>query len=281
MADPVIINIPRALEDIGDAVMASLAYKRFPITQLDAVTGSIEKIMSHPENLRECNEYMKSSGSNYVLFFISNILYNLKQRGQLVLTEDVMKWLGSVWTNFLKRNRAYQEMYPRFDEYRVKMRKYYPAGGNFVSQINNVNLIKEDFYTESETEDSPVRRLEKFYQSASDILTAMKPSYFFLLDYYYEKKMSTGVDMNEAVALEAGGLAKFGHISYTYGDIAVLICQSLGILEASYLLLKKKKMQRRLILFNGKQKFLTTPEIYNMYLEKFTAMKKEITNLNK
>ena len=51
--------------------------------------------------------------SNYVLFFLSNILYNLKQRGQLVLTDDVMKWLGSVWKNFLKRNRSYQEMFPQ------------------------------------------------------------------------------------------------------------------------------------------------------------------------
>lgn len=281
MANPVTMNIPRVLEDIGDAVMASLAYKRYSLDRLDAIMGSIDSMISHPENLRECNEHLNSAGSNYVLFFISNIIYNLKQRGQLVLTEDVMKWLGSVWTNFLKRNRSYQEMFPRFDEYRVMMRKYFPAGGNFVSQITNVNLIKEDFYTESETEDSPARRLEKFYQSASDILTAMKPSYFFLLDYYYEKKISTGIDVNEAVALETGGLAKFGHISYTYSDIAVMICRSLGILEATYLLLKKKKMQRRIIIFNGKQKFLTTPEIYNMYLEKFTAMKKEITSLNK
>ena len=40
----------------------------------------------------------------------------------------------------------------------------------------------------------------------------MKPSYFFLLDYYYEKKMSTGLDSDEAVTLETGGLAKFGQL---------------------------------------------------------------------
>ena len=57
--------------------------------------------------------------------------------------------------------------------------------------------------------------------------------------------------------------------------------QALGILEAAYLILKKKKSQRRLIGVDGKQKFLTTPEIYNMYLEKFNTMKKELTNLNK
>jgi len=67
--------------------------------------------------------------------------------------------------------------------------------------------------------------------------------------------------------------------NYTYRDIAILACKALGILEAAYLILKKKKSRRRLINVDGKQKFLTTPEIYNMYLEKFNAMKKELISL--
>ena len=161
------------------------------------------------------------------------------------------------------------------------MRKYYPGGGTFVSQIDNVNLVKDDFVSDSDSEESPIRKLERFYQAAQEVLNAMKPSYFFLLDYHYEKKMSTGLDSSEAVALEAGGLMKFGQLNYTYADIAVLVCQCLGILEAAYLILKKKKSQRRLVNVNGKQKFLTSPEIYNYYLDRFNAMKKELTNLNK
>lgn len=281
MSDVVQLNIPKTLEQIGEAVMMSLSYKRFPLDRLELMMKAIDDLMSNPANRKSCESHLKSSGSNYVLFFLSNILYNLKQRGQLVLTDEVMKWLGSVWRNFLKRNRAYQDMFPAIDEYRIKMRKYYPGGGSFVSQIENVNLVKDDFVQDSDSEESPIRKLERFYQSAMDILNAMKPSYFFLLDYHYEKKMSTGVDSKEAVALEAGGLTKFGQVHYTYLEIALLVCQSLGILEASYLILKKKKSQRRIVSVNGKQKFLTTPEIYNMYLEKFNAMKKELTNLNK
>jgi hypothetical protein len=275
------LNIHRALEDIGEAVMASLAYRRYPADRLDAIIQSIDDIMSHPAHRMECEEHLRSAGSNYVLFFISNILYNLKQRGQLVLTEETTRWLASVWKNFLKRNRAYQDMFPRFDEHRIMFRKYYPGGGVFVNQIENVNLIKDDFAGDSESEDSPIRKVERFHLGATEVQNAMKPSYFFLLDFYYEKKMSTGADSSEAVALEAGGIAKFGQLGYTYTDITMLSCQALGILEAAYLILKKKKSQRRLISVDGKQKFLSTPEIYNMYLEKFNTMKKELTNLNK
>lgn len=281
MHDPVDINIPKTLEEIGDAVMASLAYKRYPFDILDRMTNAVDDIMSHPANRKKCEAHLKSSGSNYVLFFLSNILYNLKQRGQLVLTDDVMKWLGSVWKNFLKRNRSYQEIFPQADEYRVKLHAYYPGAGVFISQIDNVNLIKDDFIVDADAEESPLKKLERFYLSAWDILNAMKPSYFFLLDYYYEKKMSTGLDSDEAVTLETGGLAKFGQLNYTYAEITLLISQALGILEAAYLILKKKKSQRRLINVNGKQKFLTTPEIYNMYLERFNTMKKELSSLNR
>jgi hypothetical protein len=275
------LDIPKMLEQIGEAVLISLAYKRYPLDRLEQFMDAIDDIMANPANRKECENHLRSSGSNYVLFFLSNILYNLKQRGQLVLTDEVMKWLGSVWKNFLKRNKSYQELCPYIDEYRTKLRKYYPGLGTFISQIDNVNLIKDDFVVDADSENSPIKKLEKFYQSAWEILNAMKPSYFFLLDYYYEKKIATGIDSNDAVALEAGGLVKFGHINYTYAEIAVLICQALGILEAAYLILKKKKSQRRIISVNGKQKFLTTPEIYNMYLEKFNAMKKELTSLYK
>ncbi len=281
MRDTAELNIPKTLEEIGDAVMASLAYKRYPLDMIDTMMNAIEEIMDHPANRKKCEDHLKSSGSNYVLFFLSNILYNLKQRGQLVLSDDVMKWLGSVWKNFLKRNKIYQDIFPQVDEYRITLHAYYPGAGTFISQIDNVNLIKDDFIVDAEAEESPLRKLERFYQSAWDILNAMKPSYFFLLDYYYEKKMSTGLDSDEAVALETGGLAKFGQLNYTYVEITTLVCQALGILEAAYLILKKKKSQRRLINVNGKQKFLTTPEIYNMYLDRFNSMKKELSSLNR
>jgi hypothetical protein len=281
MKESMMLDIPKALDEISDAVMTSLSYKPYPLHKLEMTIQSIDAIVSNPSNLKQCEECLKSTGTNYVLFFLSNIIYNLKRQGELVLTDEIIKWLGSVWKNFLKRNKLYQEIFPAVDEYRIKLGKYYPLGASFISQIENVNLIMDDFIDDAASDDSALKRLEKFHQSASEILSAMKPTYFFLLDYYYEKKINTGADSSEAVTFEVGGLNKFGQPNYTYRDIMILICQALGILEAAYLHLKKKKSQRRLINVNGKQKFLTASEIYTVYLERFNAMKKELVNLNK
>ena len=116
------LDIPKILDQIGDAILISLAYKRYPLDRLEQFMDAIDDIMANPANRKECENHLRSSGSNYVLFFLSNILYNLKQRGQLVLTDDVMIWLGSVWKNFLKRNKSYQEMFPGIDEYRAEAR---------------------------------------------------------------------------------------------------------------------------------------------------------------
>src|SRR4030042_3068854 len=125
MEESVTLNIPKMLEQIGDAVLVSLAYKRYPMDKLNQFMDAIDDIITNPANRKECENHLRSSGSNYVLFFLSNILYNLKQRGQLVLTDDVMKWLGSVWKNFLKRNKSYQAMGHSITDYRTKLRKYY------------------------------------------------------------------------------------------------------------------------------------------------------------
>jgi hypothetical protein len=281
MKESMMLDIPKTLDEISDAVMISLSYKPYPLHKLEMTIQTIDAIVSDPSNLKQCEECLKSTGTNYVLFFLSNIIYNLKRQGELMLTDEIIKWLGSVWKNFLKRNKSYQELFPAVDEYRTKLGKYYPLGASFINQLENVSLIKDDFIDDAASDDGALRKLEKFYQSASETLSAMKPSYFFLLDYYYEKKINTGADSSEAVALEVGGLNKFGQPNYTYREIMVLTCQVLGILEAAYLLLKKKKSQRRLINVSGKQKFLTASEIYTVYLEKFNSMKKELVNLNK
>ena len=181
MTENAITNIPRTLEEIGEAVIAALGYKRYPLDRLEEIMKAVDDLTADSASRKQCEDHLKSSGSNYVLFFLSNILYNLKQRGQLVLTDDVMKWLGSVWKNFLKRNKSYQNMFLSFDEHRIKMKKYYPHGGTFISQIENVNLIKEDFALDSDSENSPIRSLERFYQDAWEVLNAMKPSYFLSL----------------------------------------------------------------------------------------------------
>ena len=277
------LDINKVLEEISAAVMQAVSYKVYPADMLDQNMKTINNIISTPEYLKQCEDHLRSAGSNYVLFFLSNIIYNLKNQGELVLTPDVLKWLGSVWSNFLQRNKSYQEMFPLFDEYRGKLKKYYPDAGKFIHQIENVNLVKEEFINLDDSEDpeNPLRKLEKFYLSASELMNTMRPSYFFLLDYYYEKKLNTGIDVEEAVALETNGLLEFGEENYTYGDILYLSCEALGILEAVYLFLKKKKALRRIVVVDGKQKFLTVQEIYEVYFKKFTAIKKEITNLNK
>ncbi len=275
------MNIPNALHDIAEAVMISLSYKRYPMDKINSIIGTIEMIVSDPSCRNECGEYMKSAGSDYLLFFLSNILYNLKRKEELVLTPDVIRWLGSVWKNFLHRNKSYQEYLASVDEYRTILDKYYPITDTEVSRIENANLVIDDFLPDAESEEGPLRRLEKFYVSSWDIMTAMKPTYYFLLDYYYEKKINLNLNSPDAASIEAGGLAKFGIDGYTYRDIAVLTCKALGILETAHLVLKKKKSRRRLVNVDGKQKFLTTPEIYNMYLEHFNLMKKEIASLDR
>jgi hypothetical protein len=279
------LEIHSILEEIGEAVMTSLYYRPYPTNHIKRMITLIDEIRSNPAYLKQCEEHLKSEGSNYVLFFLSNIIYNLKKQGELTLTNDIVKWLGSVWINFLKRNLSYQELFSVINEYKVEFKKYYPNEGSFVNQLENVNLVKLNFGSEpdsgNQNEETPLKKLEKFYQSTNEIITAMKPTYYFLLDFYYERKFNTGKDNPDAVALEVGGITKFGHIGYTYGDLCIKTAQSLGILEAAYLILKKRKSARRIINIDGRQKFLTTPEIYNYYLEKFNFMKKELKSLFK
>jgi hypothetical protein len=275
------MNIPEALHNIADAVMTALSYKRYPIDKIDSIIGTIETIISDSSCQNECGEHMKSAGGDYLLFFLSNILYNLKRKEELVLTGDVIKWLGSVWKNFLQRNKSYQLYLTIMEEYRTIIGKYYPPGQSAIGRLENVNLVVDDFLSDAESEEGSLRKLEKFFLSASEIMSVMKPTYYFLLDYYYERKINLDMDSPDSVALEAGGLAGFGVENYTYRDIAIVACKALGILEAAYLVLKKKKSSRRLVTMDGKQKFLTAPEIYRMYLERFNEMKKEITALGR
>ncbi|MBN1532639.1 MAG: hypothetical protein JXA20_08260 [Spirochaetes bacterium] len=275
------LNIHASLEEIGKAVLTSITYRRYPPELLNRIMAIIETIINTPAYLSQCEQHLKSPQSNYILFFLSNIIYNLKKQGELLLTPEVLKWLGSVWMNFIKRNRAYQEMFPLIEEQRKLLKRYFPSGGSFVHQIENVNMVREDFVETMESKENRLGSMEKFYQHGSELLTWMRPTYYFLIDFYYECKMSTGKDMDGSAEIEARGLIKFGEIGYTYGDIAVLVCQTLGVLEAAYLIIKKKKSSRRIITIDGKQKFLTPSEIYSAYLDRFNSMKKEISNLNK
>ena len=276
-----IINIDETLEDIGDSVLTALTYRRVPFEQIDYTHNTIETLITNPNYLKQCEVHFRSEGSNYILFFLSNIIYNLKNQGELILTPDVLKWLGSVWKNFLVRNKSYQQAFPLIDEYRIKFRQYYPGDGVFVNKIENVDFVRQEFVETSDSDKKSLEKLEKFYQTAAELLTWMRPTFFFLLDFFYECKLNTGVDIRGSAEVEAKGLLKFGEIMYSYGDILLFVCQALGILEASYLLIKKKKSSRRIITIDGKQKFFTPSEIYNGYLEKFNEMKKELTNLNK
>ncbi len=275
------LNIHASLEEIGKAVLTSITYRRYPIERLDRMMSAVDTIINDTDYLAQCEQHLKSAQSSYILFSLSNIIYNLKKRGELILTPEVLKWLGSVWKNFMKRNKAYQELFPSIDAQRIRMKKYYPGGGSFVNQIENVNQVKEEFVDNIDSKENPLGDLEKFYQQAAELMTWMRPTYFFLIDFYYECKMYTGRDIEGSAEIEANGLIKFGETAYNFGDTAVLACQALGILEASYLIVKKKKSARRIISIDGKQKFLTPSEIYNAYLDKFNYMKKEITNLNK
>jgi hypothetical protein len=276
-----ILNIDETLEDIGEAVLTAITYKRSSVEHVEYIIQTIDSIIDNPTYLKQCEVHFKSEGSNYILFFLSNIIYNLKKQGELILTPEVLKWLGSVWKNFLKRNKSYQELFPHIDKHRILLKQYYPGNGVFINQIDNVNLVKEQYIDTIDEENNNLDTLEKFYHSIAELLTWMRPTFFFLLDFYYECKLNTGIDMKGSAEIEAKGLTGFGQFNYTYLDISLLATQCLGVLEASYLLLKKKKSSRRIFSIDGKQKFLTPSEIYTAYLDKFNQMKKELTSLNK
>ena len=97
----------------------------------------------------------------------------------------------------------------------------------------------------------------------------MKPTYFFLLDFVKEMKIATGKSLEGADEIEKDGLAFFGYDVFTYKKILASACKTLAILEGVYLLLKKKKTNRQFRIFDGKKKFVTTGEVYDIYSEKF------------
>lgn len=271
-------GIIKTLEQIEEAVYTALIYDYYPIDRIDGIIQTIDTIVAKPENLASCESYFKSRGDNDVLYFISNILYNLKTKNQLVLTPEVFKWLGSVWRNFLARNKAYQENFSQFQDYRKRLAKYFPPG-SLVHKIENVQAVTQDFIVDSEDENTPLRKLERFHKTFSEIMSWMKPTYYFLLDYYYEWHARSGESADAKLSDRLESLKEFGYKGYTYGSISFVTCQSLAILEALYLVLKKKKTSRQIVSFDGKSRLLSTSEVYDIYRDKFQEARDELARL--
>jgi hypothetical protein len=273
------LKVDLALREIGEVLLQCLRYETCSIERLDAALISIDEIMNDPGSLGQCEYYFKATGSSYILFFFSNIIYNLKTKNDLILTQDVLRWLASVWKNFIQRNKTYQNYFRLMDTYSETMKKYYSEETTFINKLSNVNMVSQQFINGNTEDDSELDRLEKFFQVSEEILNGMKPTFYFLQDFFKEVKISTGVVPGEAEGIEAGGLSGFGHDIYTYKKIVEFSCKSAGILEAAYLLLKKKKPVRQFRIFDGKKRFLTTTEIYDIYVEKFSSLKKEFGEL--
>jgi len=273
------LKVDQALREIGDVLLQCLRYETCPVERLDEALISIDEIMNDPGSLGQCEYYFKATGSSYILFFFSNIIYNLKTKNDLILTQDVLRWLASVWKNFIQRNKTYQNYFRLMDAYSETMKKYYAEDTSFINKLSNVNLVSQQYINGNGEDDSELDRLEKFFQVSEEISNAMKPTFYFLQDFFREVKISTGEFPPEAEGIEAKGLAGFGHEVYTYKRIVEYSCKSAGILEAVYLMLKKKKPIRQFRIFDGKKKFLTTSEIYDIYVEKFSSLKKEFGEL--
>ena len=78
------LNIDEALEEIGSAVLKSISYRRNPAEKVDAIVATVDTIINNPLYLSQCEHHFKESGSNYLLFYISNIIYNLKKNDMFV-----------------------------------------------------------------------------------------------------------------------------------------------------------------------------------------------------
>lgn len=275
------MNVHRILEEIGEALVAAIDYRVYPVEKINLALGKLDEIYNSEDMISIVEDHLRSSGSNYVLFYISNIIYNLKTKNKLHLSPDALKWLASVWRNFLNRNKSYQELLPQVDDFRKKFQKYFGEGASFVNQIENIVLVKQDYFDKDKPEDgnTEMKSLERFHNTLGDILSWMKPTYFFLLDYYYERKLATGEYQKEATMIEQKGLVGYGEKGYTYYLLMVLYCQSTALLEAIYLILKIKNTTKRITTISGKQKFVSPLEIYNYYRDKFIQVKKELASL--
>lgn len=273
------LKVDHSLREIGDVLIICLRYEPCAYERLDNAVKLIDEIMNDPGCLSQCEYYFKASGSNYILFFFSNIIYNLKTKNDLLLTQDVLRWLASVWKNFIHRNRNYQSYFSMMLYYSEKMKKYYSEDDESISKLSNVSQVRDNFLNSKPGEESELDRMEKFFQLSEEIASAMKPTYTFLQDFYREVRVCTGEFPPEAEEIERKGLAGFGHSIYTYKKIIEYGCKAAGILEAAYLLMKKKKSSRQFRIFDGKKKFLTTSEIYDVYAEKFSSLNREYGEL--
>ncbi len=280
-----VLNMPADKSDIKDmlveiesAVCAALLYDFLELDKIEKSIKAIDDLLKNGDSLSLCENYFKSSGEGNVLYFISNILYNLKTKSQLVLTPDVLKWLGSVWKNFLTRNKVYQEQFVFFKDQKSKFEKYFGTGG-LVHKIDNVHVVTQDFLVEVDDENAPLRKLERFHKAFAEIMSWMKPTYYFMLDYYYEWQSRSSSSMNENLQKKLETLKGFGYEGYTYGIIANAVCQSLAILEAMYLVLKKKKTSRQIFSIDGKSRLLSISEIYDIYRDKFLEAQNELSRL--
>ncbi len=273
------IEVHEALGEIGEVLLCCLRYEPCPVSRLDKALELIDGIINDPDSLKACEYYFKSSGGDYILFFFSNIIYNLKTKNDLYLTSDVLIWLAGVWKNFIKRNRAYQNFFKLHSNYLEVFKNYFDEDSSFINRLTNINNISDQFLKDNQGDDSELTRFEKFYQITEEIAHVMKPTYFFLLDFIKERKIATGSSFEGADDIERSGLANFGHDVFTYKKIIATACKTLAILEGVYLLLKKKKSNRQFRIFDGKKKFVTTAEIYDIYSEKFDSMKKEYMEL--
>lgn len=272
-------DVDISLKNIGDVLYKCLKYEPCDSAEIDSALSAIETISNNPEYLRQCEFYFKSSGGSYILFYFSNIIYNLKTKSELVLSQDVIKWLASVWKNFILRNKNYQAYMQLHEKFSPVFLKYFPEDSTFINRLSNINLVSEEFGANSQQSEEALDRLEKFFQICEEILSVMKPTFYFIFDFFREMKAFTGEDPADAELIEKRGLSGFGSGIYTYKTIVIDICKSCAILEAAYLLLKKKKTARQFRIFDGKKKFLTTSEIYELYVDKFNLYKKELAEL--
>jgi len=267
------------IKEIGDVLLISLKYELCSEERLESALKKIQDIADNQEIQELCENQFKMTGSQYTLFYFSNIIYNLKTKSSLCINGDVLIWLTSVWKNFIQRNRVYQNYIKLADTYEVFFRKFFGDTGSFITRLSNVNKVSDHFLQEEKYEGSELNKLEKFYTLCDEIASVMKPSYFFFIDLAKEIRIETGEILDGAFSIEKNGIAEFGAEKYNYRSILENSCRSLALLEAVYLLLKKKKGTRQFRILDGKKKFVTTSEIYEFYSEKFDVHKKDLVDI--
>lgn len=274
-------EVEKIFSTLGDVILRCLKYELCEKEYLDEAFEYVDCIRKDPVAQKLYMEHFDDGGKQSILFYFSNIVYGLKTKSDLDMSEKTFLWLTSVWKNFLERNRSYNEYVDLSKSYDDLFSSLLGYDRTCISKLTHVAEVKNYFIGKGNTVKSHLDDLEKFYIASSEIAAVMKPSYFFFTDLAKEIKIKTDETVEGAIEIEQRGLANFGSEDCNYFTVIGNTCYSTLLLEAVYLFLKTRKNFTSFKVIDGKKKFITTADVYKYYSTKLIEHQREFLKLLK